>query len=84
MSTLTISLPDHVLKRLRERADEQTSTPEQVAAAELTQFVENPRHGDRHRKWVGAFDFGVDDAGANHDHYLGEAIEEKLRGQSGE
>lgn len=84
MSTLTISVPDHVLKLLCERAAKLQTTPEQIAAADLTQISEKEKPGDRLRKWVGALDFGVDDAGTNHDQYLGEVLEAKLRGSVGE
>lgn len=79
---LSISIPDQVLARLRERAAEQGSTPEEVAAADLAQAAGPVRPTDRLRKLAGSWSAGVSDLGPRHDEYLGDALIDELRGRS--
>lgn len=67
MSTLTITLSDAALSRLRDRAAEQHTTPEALLAAEV-----EAREADAERLlgWAGAFASGVPDAADRHDDYL--------------
>jgi len=78
--TLTISVSDAVMARLKERAAAAGPTPEAVVAADVEKANPVVKPGDLLRKWIGAFDLGVSDAAANHDKYIGEALEDEVSG----
>lgn len=67
---LTIRLSDDALTRLRQRAAEQGTTPEAVAAAELEGPA--PKSAtDPLLQCLGMFASDVPDAAERHDEYLG-------------
>jgi hypothetical protein len=57
-ATLTISVSERVLTRLKERAAAAGTTAEAVAAEAVTKAAEAPKTGDLLCKWAGAFDSG--------------------------
>ena len=79
MATLTISLSDAVLGRLKTRAEAAGTTPEAILVGDVEKS-NPPKPGELLRPWIGAIDFGVSDAGLNCDRYLGDALVEDLRG----
>jgi hypothetical protein len=70
------------MARLKERAAAVGTTPEALGAADLEQANIQAKPGDRLRQICGAFDLGVSDAAANHDKYIGEALEEEVSGRN--
>ena len=62
MATLTISLPEAVLARLKTRAEAEGTTPEAVLVADVEKS-NPPKPGELLKPWIGAIDFGVSDAG---------------------
>lgn len=84
MATLTISLTEAVLARLKKRADEQGTTPEALAADFVNRAQPMPGPNDELRSLAGSWASGVDDLGTRHDEYLGQLHEEELqRGRHG-
>lgn len=77
MSTLTVTLSDATLARLRDRAAELHTTPEAVAAAELEQLDADAQ---RLLSFAGAFASDVPDAAERHDHYLGHELARRKLG----
>jgi hypothetical protein len=83
MATLTITVPDAVLTRLRERASERGTTPEAVAADDVTRATLPPGYG-RLRRLAGSVPLGRPDVSARCDEVLGDALHDELRGRSGD
>ena len=79
-TTLTISVSDQVLARLKERAAAAGITAEAVAADELERTL--PKSAtDPLMKWAGAFNCGPGDVSERHHEYLGEALYAEMRGE---
>jgi predicted transcriptional regulator len=81
-TTLTISVSDAVMARLRERAAAAGTTPEAVVAADLEQMAVAAKPGDKLRKWVGAFNSGIPGWAEKHDEYLGQALYDEMTGRT--
>ena len=79
MATLTISLSDAVLARLKKRADAEGTTPEALAAESVNRGHPSPGPTDELRSIAGSWTSGVTDLGIRHDEYLGQLQEEELR-----
>lgn len=82
-ATLTIDVPEEVLERLRRRSAEEGKTLEAFAAEHLAALVAS-RPSDPLLGWAGAFQSDVPDAAERHDHYLGQALHQKLQGGPGQ
>ncbi|MFO0850364.1 MAG: hypothetical protein U0871_17660 [Gemmataceae bacterium] len=80
-AVLSIPVPDHVLARLRERAAELGSTPEQVAAADLAQAASPVRPSERLRRLAGSIPLGDSNVAERVDELLGDALIDELRGR---
>jgi hypothetical protein len=78
---ITVELPDEVYLPLVQRAQAAGNSVEKLAGDVLAESVQKEVPGSRLRKWAGAFNSGVPDAGVRHDHYIGEALMEELRGK---
>ena len=70
---LTISVPDPVIERLRVRAAERGSTPEQVADDDVVQATLPPGYG-RLRRLVGTWSSDVTDASVRTDAYITDTL----------
>jgi hypothetical protein len=81
-ATLTISVSDAVMARLKERAAAGGTTPEAVVTADLEQANTSPQPGQFLRKWAGAFRSDVPDWAEKHDEYLGEALYDEMTGRT--
>jgi hypothetical protein len=69
MSTLTITIPEGVIARLRERAKERGSTPEAVAADDVARATLPSGYG-RLRSLAGTLTSDLTDASVRTDEYL--------------
>ncbi|HET6385807.1 MAG TPA: hypothetical protein VFJ58_20640 [Armatimonadota bacterium] len=76
--TLKLDLPEGLYERLRDEAGKAGQPPEAVALRCLESQIALSSD-DPIGKFIGAFDSGLADLGANHDQYVGEAVLEKLR-----
>ncbi|HUE73449.1 MAG TPA: hypothetical protein VMP01_21400 [Pirellulaceae bacterium] len=76
---ILIELPDEVYLPLVERAKAAGNSVESLAGALVAESMQQEIPGSRLRKWAGAFNSGVPDAGVRHDEYLGEALMDELR-----
>jgi len=95
-ATLTISVSDGVLARLKERAAAAGTTAEAVAAEELEQALPKSAAGpdlqkngpesrsatDPFLQLAGIITGGPGDVSLRHDEYLGEALLAELRGET--
>ena len=72
-ANLTISVPDQVIERLRERAAERGSTPEQVAADDVVQATLPPGYG-RLRRLAGTLSSDLTDASVRTDEYITDTL----------
>jgi hypothetical protein len=79
---LVLELPDEIYGALAETAQRAGSTPENLAIAWLMAVG---RHAARDpvEQFIGALPSNVADWAERHDHYLGQALSEELRGGSG-
>jgi hypothetical protein len=69
MSTLTITVPESIAARLRERAKERGTTPEAVAADDVARATLPPNYG-RLRSLTGTLTSDLTDASVRTDEYL--------------
>lgn len=76
MSTITISLPNDVLNKLRERAVSLGITAEKMVADQLTHDVATI--DDPFLQLSGFHSSGVPDASRRHDEYLAETLQQQL------
>ena len=79
-ATLTISVSDAVLARLRERAAEEGTTPEAVLAADAERAIPL-KPGELLRKFCGSISFGEANVADRVDELIGDGLVEELRGQ---
>jgi hypothetical protein len=78
---LTLELTDEEYQPLVRQAEATGRTVEAVAKERLTlPLAQQPGYG-RLRRWAGAFNSGVTDAGVRHDDYIGDALLDELRGR---
>ena len=75
---LTIQIPEPVFESLQQRAKQLGKTPELVAAECVVKSMSPD--DDPLMKWAGAIDSKLGDVAERHDHYLGQAQAEDLRG----
>ncbi len=75
---LTIEISDAIFQSLQKRADQLGKTPEAVAADLIAQRIGGD--GDPLMRWAGAIDIQPNDVAERHDHYLGQALADELRG----
>jgi hypothetical protein len=80
---LTIDVPEDVFSSLSRLAHEQGRTPESLAQDLISRGMQH-LESDPFLKWIGAFESEVPDAAERHDHYLGEALNEELKGRPGD
>ncbi len=80
--TLTIQIPEPVFESLQLRAKMLGKTPEFVAAECVGRSLN--LSDDPLMKWAGAIDSKLGDVAERHDHYLGQALAEELRGSAHE
>ncbi len=78
-ATLTISIPDQVLARLRERADAAGTTPEAVVAMDLAVPIPQDDYG-KIRRLAGSLKYAEPDAATRHHDLLGDALKDELKG----
>jgi hypothetical protein len=80
---ITLQLADDAHRALLQSAERTGRTPEELAAAWLTdrlrQIATNPL-----LQWSGAFDSVVKDAAERHDEYIGQALAKEIRGERNE
>jgi hypothetical protein len=76
--TLTLQLPDKVYAALTDQAKRQGRSLEDLIAAGLAKAAESSQ--DPLLRWSGFIQCGPADVAERHDHYLGQAILEELRG----
>ena len=80
MATLTISLSDAVLARLKTRADAEGTTPEAILIADVERS-NPPKPGELLRKICGAYSYSERDVGGRVDELIGDGLIEELRGR---
>ena len=80
-ATLTISIPEHVLARLCERADAAGTTPEAVAAMDLTTPIPQVEYG-KIRRLAGSLTYAEPNVATRHHEILGDALADELRGKA--
>jgi hypothetical protein len=78
MATLTISLPEAVLARLKSRAEAEGTTPEAVVVADLEKSYP-PKPGELLRKICGAYTYGERDVASRVDELIGDGLIGELR-----
>ena len=78
-ATLTISIPDDVLARLKDRAAQTGTTPEIVAATELASPL--PEGYGKIRRLAGSLTYSEQNVATRHHEILGDALADELRGQ---
>lgn len=78
---LTIEVADDVYQPLVKQALEEGRTPESKAAELVARAVTPVVTGVGIRKWIGAFESNFPDAAERHDDYIGQALDDELRGQ---
>ncbi len=79
--TLTLTLPNAVFEPLRREAERAGRTPEEVVLDWLTKEV-SPRTEDPLLRLMVAFSSEVTDAGERHDHYIGQTLLKRMRGEA--
>ena len=79
-ATLTISIPEHVLARLQERATAEGTSPEVVAASELATPIRPEGYG-KIRRLAGSLTYSEPNVATRHHDILGEALADELRSQ---
>ena len=77
---LTISIPDHVLARLQERATAEGTSPELVAATELASPTQPEGYG-KIRRLAGSLTYSEPNVATRHHEILGDALADELRGK---
>ena len=77
MSTLTISLPDDVLRRLSEKAKAEHKTPESMVVEQVSRLV-SKSDTDALMKLAGFVASKMPDVAEKHDEYLGRALADEL------
>jgi hypothetical protein len=75
---LTIQIPEPVFECLQQRAKQLGKTPELVAAECVVTSMGTS--DDPLMKWADAIDSKLGDVAERHDHYLGQALAEEVRG----
>jgi hypothetical protein len=78
---VTLQIPDALYQPLLEKAKATGQTVEAVASACLQELVAPQGAGFRLKHWAGALASDVPDAALRHDEYLGQALDEELRGK---
>jgi hypothetical protein len=81
---LTIELPDEVYQPLVDRANAEGQSPESIALNLVAMAIKPPPRGALLRKWKGALNSGIPDLAERHDHYLGQALADELKGNGSE
>jgi hypothetical protein len=76
---MTIQLPEEVYEPLAQNAQKVGRTPEELVSAWLAVAVRGLAK-DPLLRWAGAFSSEVTDVSECHDHYLGQALLDELRG----
>ncbi len=80
MATLTISLPEAVLARLKTRAEAEGTTPEAVVVADVEKS-NPPKPGELLRKICGAYSYGERYVASRVDELIGDGLIGELRGR---